>query len=154
MLRVWIASSREAQINFQIVSRQWGPYANGYSPLVRSAPQGDGTARLMAQGKKKKGEKNTHTYINLCQIFILAWGSIVTAHSLLSQLKSTKCELRCLHSADKLAHKLHSETFTIWCKRSTLGDTLIISNDFLCISAFLWGNTAKMSSLTLFICKI
>ncbi len=63
--------------------------------------------------KKKKGEKDTHAYITLYQSFILARRPIVTADSLLSQLKPTKCELKCLHSADKLSQKLYSETFKI-----------------------------------------
>lgn len=58
-------------------------------------------------------EKDTHTYITLHQSFILARRPIVTADSLLSQLKPTKCKLKCLCSADKLSHKLYSETFQI-----------------------------------------
>lgn len=58
--------------------------------------------RFMAQ-EKKKGEEDTHAYITSYQSFILAWRSIVTAHSLLSQLKPTKYELKCLRSADKLS---------------------------------------------------
>lgn len=65
--------------------------------------------------KKKKGEEDTHAYITSYQSFILAWRSIVTAHSLLSQLKPTKCELKCLRSADKLslAKKYTGEAFKI-----------------------------------------
>lgn len=113
-------------------------------PLVRSTPQGDGTVRFMAQ--EKKGEKDTHAYITLYQSFILARRPIVIADSLLSQLKPTKCKLKCLRFADKLSHKLYSETFKTWCKHSTLGDTLIISDVSLHSSDFLWDNTAKMPS--------
>lgn len=59
------------------------------------------------------------------------------ADSLLSQLKPTKCVLKCLRSADKLSRKLHSETFKIRCRH------VIISNVSLCSSTILWNNTAK-----------
>lgn len=114
MLWAWIASSRGEQIKIQIVFPQWGPYANGYSLLVGSTPQGDGTVYFMARGGKKK-RKMQKAYITLYQGFILARRSIVVADSLLSKLKSTKCELKCLRPADKLSHKFYSETLKIWC---------------------------------------
>lgn len=61
--------------------------------------------------KKEKREKDTHAYITLYQSFILARRPIVIADSVLSQLKPTKCKPKCLRSADKLSHKLYSETF-------------------------------------------
>lgn len=62
---------------------------------------------------EKKGEKDTHAYITLYQSFILAQQPIVIPDSVLSQLKPTKCELKCLRAADKLSYKLYSETFKI-----------------------------------------
>lgn len=61
----------------------------------------------------KKREKDKHTYITFYQSTILAQWPIVREDPLLSQLKPTKCELKCLHSADKLSSKLYSNTFKI-----------------------------------------
>lgn len=85
-------------------------------------------ALCASQPKGEKSGKDTHAYITLYQSFILAQQPIVTADSLLSQLKLTKCKLKCLYFADKLSHKLYWETFKIWCKHHALGDTFIISS--------------------------
>lgn len=72
-------------------------------------PQGDGTVCFMAHEKKE----HMYAYITLHYSFILAQQPIVMTESMLSQLKPTKCMLKCLCSADKLSHKLHCETFKI-----------------------------------------
>lgn len=78
----------------------------------------------------EKREKDTRIHHFIPKLYFVG-RPIVTAVSLLSQLKPAKCKLKCLPSADELSHKYYSEPFKISCKHLDLGDTLIISNVLL-----------------------
>lgn len=115
----------------------------GIPPCLGARPR-DMAFASWPMGTKKKRKRERHTRIHhFIPKLYFAGRPIVTAICLLSQLKQTKCKLKCLRSADKLSHKLYSETFKIWYKHSTLGDTLLISDVSLCRSTSLWNNTAK-----------
>lgn len=138
MLNVWMASSRESQVKTQ-------PYANGYSPMVKSTPQGDGTVCFTAHGKRE-WERYTCIHHFIPKLYFSA---VAHCHDSFSWLcwaswKPTQHDLKCLHSADKLSYKLYSETFKIWCKHSTLGGTLIMSRRLsLCTLYFPLNNRVK-----------